>query len=123
VRKRELERFKQKLYQDRERIMSELEELSANLNDPRAESPNSSAYSNHMADLGTDAMEREKAFYYASQDRIHLGRIERALRRIEDANYGVCESCNKDIPIRRLEAVPDATLCIACQEEQEKKRS
>lgn len=123
MRKREMARFKQKLLEDRKRIMAELKEIASNISAANDEAENSSSYSNHMADLGTDAMEREKNFLYASQDRIQLERIEVALRRIDDANYGVCEACGKNIPLKRLEAVPDATLCVSCQEQLEKSQS
>jgi RNA polymerase-binding transcription factor DksA len=44
-----------------------------------------------------------------------LGEIERALTRLADGTYGQCESCSQPIPPRRLEALPFATLCVACQ--------
>ena len=44
-----------------------------------------------------------------------LGDIDRALERIEDGSYGVCAGCSNDIPPRRLEALPFATLCVSCQ--------
>jgi DnaK suppressor protein len=40
--------------------------------------------------------------------------------RIRDGTYGICESCGTRIPRRRLQAMPTATLCIACQEQQER---
>ena len=48
-----------------------------------------------------------------------LEQIELALRRIEDRTYGVCTVCEEDISVRRLEALPYATLCVPCQEELE----
>lgn len=50
-----------------------------------------------------------------------LNKIVKALKRIEEGTYGVCESCGEDIDLRRLEARPVATLCIKCKEEQEKR--
>lgn len=44
-----------------------------------------------------------------------LAEIERALNRLADGTYGNCESCTQPIPPRRLEALPFATLCVACQ--------
>lgn len=44
-----------------------------------------------------------------------LGEIERALTRLADGTYGQCENCSQPIPPRRLEALPFATLCVACQ--------
>ncbi len=46
-------------------------------------------------------------------------KIEKALRKIEEEEYGVCEVCGEDIGIKRLEARPVTELCIRCKEEQE----
>ena len=45
--------------------------------------------------------------------------IDLALIRIETGSYGCCESCGKDIPQARLEALPTATTCLACGEARE----
>lgn len=50
-----------------------------------------------------------------------LNKIMKALKRIEEGTYGVCESCGEDIDLKRLMARPVATLCIKCKEEQEKR--
>ncbi|MEA2465991.1 MAG: DnaK suppressor protein [Thermoleophilaceae bacterium] len=41
-------------------------------------------------------------------------RIERALEKIADGTYGVCDRCGKPIPPARLEAAPESVLCVAC---------
>ncbi|MGC8926482.1 MAG: RNA polymerase-binding protein DksA [Myxococcota bacterium] len=50
-----------------------------------------------------------------------LNKIVKALKRIDEGTYGVCESCGEDIDVKRLMARPVATLCIKCKEEQEKR--
>ena len=57
------------------------------------------------------------------RDRMALIQIERALSRIASGSYGSCEGCSDQIGLRRLQARPFATLCIACMEEQEETRS
>ncbi len=79
-----------------------------------------SAYSFHMADQGTDAMEREKNFLYAQRNGRLLYHIDMALERIENGTYGLCQSCGKPISEERLEAVPHARLCIQCKAMEEK---
>lgn len=79
-----------------------------------------SAYSFHMADQGTDTMEREKSFFYAQRDGRLLYHIDMALERIEAGTYGLCHSCQNPISRERLEAVPHARLCIACKSQEEK---
>jgi DnaK suppressor protein len=82
-----------------------------------------SSYSYHMADQGTDAMERELAFMFASKSGRLLYHIDEALRRIEDGSYGKCRSCQKQISKPRLTAVPHAGLCIECKSLEEEKKA
>ena len=48
-----------------------------------------------------------------------LGQVDRALARIEDGTYGVCVRCGDTIAPERLEAMPEAELCISCKEREE----
>jgi RNA polymerase-binding transcription factor DksA len=73
-----------------------------------------------MADMGTDAMEREKAFLFASAEGRQLMGVDEALRRLYRSEYGNCETCSKEIGKQRLDAMPMANLCVVCQEKQEK---
>lgn len=50
-----------------------------------------------------------------------LMKIEKALARIEDGTFGVCERCEEPITPKRLEARPVTTLCLRCKEEQERR--
>ncbi|PWB70392.1 transcriptional regulator [candidate division GN15 bacterium] len=81
-----------------------------------------SSYSYHMADQGTDTMDREMAYMLASKSGRLIYHIDEALRRIEDGTYGNCHSCGKPISTARLEAVPHARLCIECKEKEEDKK-
>jgi len=47
------------------------------------------------------------------------GKIQRALERIEDGSYGICEGCGQPIPPERLRVKPSVTLCVPCQEAKE----
>jgi RNA polymerase-binding transcription factor len=80
-----------------------------------------SAYSFHMADQGTDAMEREKAFLFASKEGRYLYHLDEALRRIyrSPKTFGVCEECGDKITFERLDALPHTRLCIRCKEREE----
>ena len=79
-----------------------------------------STYSYHMADQGTDAQEREKAFMFASREGKYLTYLDRALEMIKNKTYGYCQSCSQPISRARLEAVPTARLCIDCKSKEEK---
>ena len=82
-----------------------------------------SSYSYHMADQGTDAMEREMAFMFASKTGGLIYHVDEALRRIKDGTYGKCIICNRPISAARLEAVPHARLCIECKSAEEDKKT
>ncbi len=78
-----------------------------------------------MADQGTDAMEREKAFLFASQEGRFLWHIDQALRRLYKSpeTFGKCHQCGEDIAFERLDALPHARFCFACKtREEEAKR-
>ncbi len=90
---------------EREKIAKEMGHLESNvLNvNPRDSSGELSGYSFHMADAGTDSMEREKAFLFASTEGRLLFEINDALRRLYKGEYGMCESCGEPIARARLE--------------------
>jgi RNA polymerase-binding protein DksA len=99
--------------------MGHLEETVLKQNQ-RDSSGDLSGYSFHMADAGTDAYEREKAFLLASSEGRNLLEINDALRRLYRGEYGVCESCGSPIAKARLEAMPNARLCVSCKEKEER---
>lgn len=78
-----------------------------------------STYSLHMADHGTDAMEREKSLLLAQRGGDYIVLLQEALQRIEDGTFGICRTCKKPIGHGRLEAVPTATQCIDCKSKRE----
>jgi RNA polymerase-binding protein DksA len=119
--KKDLKRFEERLLEERKKLMGQLGYLEKTMNQTQRDSSGDlSAYSFHMADMGTDAMEREKAFLFASAEGRLLYSVNEALRRLYREEYGICESCGKEIGKARLEAVPYAGLCVTCQEKQEK---
>jgi len=116
--KKDLQRFKKLIEDERSRVsefidMKEIQGMAA------SQSGNQS-YSNHMADIGSDAIEQEQAFLHASQGTDYLMALEDALRRIDKGTYGVCEECSEKIPPRRLEAFLAARLCVKCQSKLER---
>ena len=67
------------------------------------------------ADAGTATFEREKELSIEQNVRDLIQKIDRALKRIDDGTYGICERCAKPIAEARLEALPYAELCIECK--------
>lgn len=121
--KRDLPHFKKLILQKREELLKELGYLKETaLEKPYQEySSEHSTYSFHMADQGTDAQEREKAFLFASREGRFLSYLDRALEMIEAGTYGYCQECGDPIAKARLEAVPTAKLCVACKSKREEK--
>lgn len=76
---------------------------------------------NDQADVGSTTLERDHEMSLANNARDMLDQIERALARIDDGTYGVCESCGKAIGKGRLQAFPRATLCVSCKEREERR--
>ena len=122
--KADLEYFKGLIIKKKEELLSELGylETSSMSSTSKDQSGDLSSYSYHMADQGTDTMEREMAFSLASREGRYLHHLNEALERIESGTYGICRSCGKEISKTRLEAVPNATQCIDCKTTEEKKQ-
>jgi DnaK suppressor protein len=119
--KKDLKHFEERLIEERKKLLGQLGYLEKAMNQTQRDSAGDlSAYSFHMADMGTDAMEREKAFLFASAEGRLLYSVDQALRRLYRSEYGACQVCGKDIGKARLDAIPHAGLCVSCQEKQEK---
>jgi RNA polymerase-binding transcription factor DksA len=119
---KERQRIETLLREERERALGALQvfdesrELSL-----QEETGELTMYRFHPADLGTEAMEQETQFLLASVEGRRLYEIDQALSRLirDPERFGVCDRCGRDIPLQRLEVVPEATLCADCQRSQE----
>ena len=123
---KELAHFKNIILEKRKEIHEELQILRETMMDVTTGeyATENSTYSMHM-EQGTDAMEREKTFMFASREGKFLNYLEDALRRIEKGTYGLCIECIDEplhlcktcplIPKERLEAVPHAQMCVECK--------
>ncbi len=121
--KKELTEFKKLLLKKKEEINAEIKHISDDtLNKSQKDaSGDISGYTYHMADVATDNYDREFSLALASKDRKSLYELEDAMKRIEDGTFGVCLDCKALIAKTRLKVVPQARLCIKCQEKREKK--
>ncbi len=72
-----------------------------------------------IADKAANSYTKEFLFSLSNTERELLQMLDDALFRIEGHRYGVCASCEEEMNLKRLEAVPWARLCISCQEKQE----
>ncbi len=114
-----LESLRQKLEQERARILEEIDSLSYIHADGLGTTTENDHYSNHIADVATETFEEEKGLALEMNLRRLLQATEEALQRFDRGTYGICSNCGKPIPLERLEALPEATLCIDCKRRQE----
>lgn len=120
--KKQLEHIRKRLQEERARVMKELGYYDESFNTTLQGSDGDlSSYSFHMADQGTDTMEREKQFLFASQEGRYLWHVNQALRRLysDPDAFGNCHQCGNPIDFDRLDALPHARLCISCKEKEE----
>jgi RNA polymerase-binding transcription factor DksA len=108
----ELKHFREVILEKRKETIEELEQLKESMMDVTTGEyiSESSSYSLHM-EQGTDAMEREKTFLFASRGSKFVVQLNDALTRIDEGAYGSCKVCGLLVPKERLEAVPTATTC------------
>jgi DnaK suppressor protein len=70
-------------------------------------------------DLAASEVNQNLVFKLRDRERQLLSKIDEAMSRIEDGTFGSCGDCEEPIEVRRLEARPMSTLCVACKEKQE----
>jgi DnaK suppressor protein len=116
LKKTEVAKFKKELEQMRYQIQHSLKGATEEVKKP----DESGAYSQHQADKGTDDFDRTISLEVTGQEYTLLKHIERALQKIEDNTYGICDITGKEISRARLEAVPYATMTVEAQEKLEK---
>jgi DnaK suppressor protein len=71
-------------------------------------------------DLASSEYLQSFTFRLRGREKSFLDKINKALERIDDSTFGVCEECGEEISVKRLEARPETTLCIRCKEDQER---
>lgn len=119
--KEQLDFFKQLLLKKIAQTADDVEAIENTARNEAREmaSEDRSTYSLHMADHGTDAMEREKSLLLAQRGGDYIDYLNEALQRIDDGTFGICRTCKRPIGRGRLEAVPTATQCISCKSKRE----
>jgi RNA polymerase-binding transcription factor DksA len=122
--KKDLEQFRLIILEKRDEILEDLQSLKEQMLDTSTGEyiNENSPYSLHMAEQGTDAMEREKTFLYAQRENKFLGYLDDALKRIDNGIYGICIECIEEpqhlcetcplVPKARLIAVPHTQHCL-----------
>jgi DnaK suppressor protein len=111
--KKDLKRFKTMLEESKRQLLASARKTL---------SEESSFDTNELPDeIDQASSEYQQSMIFRLRDRekFLLAKIEKALARIESGTFGICERCEEEISLKRLEARPVTTLCIRCKEEQE----
>ena len=117
--KSKLEKFKKSIESKLNEVAHELDDIKDNLDTNTrgtASLSQDSVYSVHMADAGTDSYEREKGFHFMNRETDYYKFLIKALERIKDGSFGVCNICEELIAEERMMEVPNATKCVQCKE-------
>jgi DnaK suppressor protein len=112
--KTQLKKFKSLLLEKRDEIVKKAkqtleEDMTLDANDLPDE-----------MDLASSEYLQSFTFRLRGREKTFLDKINKALVKIDDGTFGVCEECGEDISVKRLEARPETTLCIKCKEDQER---
>jgi RNA polymerase-binding protein DksA len=118
---KDLKKYKILLLKEREKIGGGLNHIAQDTlkTSQKDASGDLSGYSFHMADQASDNYEVEFSLGRASEEQDLLYSIDEAIKRVQDGTYGSCSLCGKQIPKKRLTAIPHAELCIICQSKNE----
>jgi len=115
----ELGAIRAELLADTKRLKSEIAIAEHDIADLLRDSGDGAG--DDQADAGTKTFEREHEMSLANNSRDMVLQNERAIGRIADGTYGVCESCGNPIGKARLQAFPRATLCVSCKQREERR--
>lgn len=121
--KEQMKIFEQKLIDEKKQLLATVSRIEeTGLGDTMSASASElSMYDNHPADIADQLFERSKDLALRDNEHILLKKVEAALDKIKEGTYGECNHCGKSINIKRLEALPSATLCMECQEESDER--
>jgi DnaK suppressor protein len=113
--KNTLKKFRAQLEEERRRLSDLAEEQQQELEEARmTETSADRSPDPGSAEAGSMKFEYEKELSLERNTVDLLHKVERALARVANGSYGICESCGKPIPVARLEVLPYAVTCVTC---------
>jgi DnaK suppressor protein len=110
--------LRSRLESERKRLIVELEQLKSSVR-PADERREGSPFGKREEEA-TESFELEKRLTLEKRIREQLAEVEHALHKFEDGTYGLCDGCGQPIDPARLEALPQASLCLNCKARQAK---
>ena len=115
----ELKEVTDELHEHRERLTTLLDDAERELAGLMRDAGDGAGHD--QADMGATSFERDHELTVVNNEREMLAQTTRALARIDDGTYGVCEACEQPIGKMRLMAFPRATLCLSCKQREERR--
>lgn len=116
LKKTDIDKFRKRLIE----LRSQFSQLVQHVNEDVKMPEESRGYSQHQADEGTDDFYRNVSLQVSDEEYKVLRQIDRALEKIDEDTYGICDISGEEIPLPRLEAIPYATMTVKAQEMLEK---
>ena len=115
VNQRDIKRFKKRLLDEKRQLIVKAqktlsEEMRMDVDDLPDE-----------MDLASSEYAQSLTFRLRGREKTYMSKIDKALKKIEEGEFGVCEECGEEIAIKRLDVRPVTTLCIRCKEQQERR--
>jgi len=114
MKKTDLKRFRKILEEKREQVIQRAQETMAqDMTLDANELPDE-------MDLASSEYMQSFTFRLRGRERIFLQKIDKALKKMDEGVFGICQECEEEISLKRLEARPETELCIRCKEDQER---
>lgn len=114
--------IKANLETERAELVAQLEQIEqTGLAGPQAEGHGEGGFDEDYADAGSATFEKELDLSLANNVTDLLGKIDKALEKIAEGTYGLCENCGEPISADRLKALPYVLLCIKCKKAEERR--
>ena len=115
--KKELNKIKEKILSEKDRVIKSFDELTEDKyclnNDDRFDE----------VDQAASDYARSQMLRFRNRNSFYLKKLNKALDKFENSEYGICEDCDEVIKFERLYARPTAELCITCKDEAEREEN
>jgi DnaK suppressor protein len=119
--KSELDEVRKRLEEERAELRRQAAEIEeASFGTPQSELTGEVSFDEEYADAGTATFERERDLSLTNNIRDLAEKVDRALVRIAEGTYGLCERCGKPIEKARIKALPYAALCLKDKQAEER---
>lgn len=120
--RRMLSAIRGQLVAQREELLEQLREIEeAASNSSQPDVSGEVSFDEDSVDAGSFTFEREKDLSIAHNVRDLLGKMAKALDKIDEGTYGICESCGQPIDAARVKALPHVLLCLSCKKAEERR--